>query len=73
MGGVNVRRRGTGSPKPGWARTRNEPLAFAAADPRLHRPWMAVQPCIQYTPTVVVAASSRNGRTPLMPSQGYFA
>ena len=27
----------------------------------------------QYTPTVVVAANSRNGRTPLTPSHGYFA
>src|SRR5437899_5755652 len=28
---------------------------------------------IQYTPTVVVAAKPRNGRTPLTPSQGYFS
>ena len=28
---------------------------------------------IQYTPTVVVAAISRNGRTPLTPSHGYFS
>ena len=27
---------------------------------------------LQYTPTVVASASSRNGRTPLMPSQGYL-
>src|SRR5689334_22780534 len=27
----------------------------------------------QYTPTVVVAANPRNGRTPLIPSHGYFS
>ena len=27
----------------------------------------------QYTPTTVVFASSRNGRTPLTPSHGYFS
>src|SRR6516225_834383 len=27
----------------------------------------------QYTPTVVVGANCRNGRTPLTPSQGYFS
>ena len=31
------------------------------------------QAAFQYTPTVVVAASSWNGRTPLTPSHGYFA
>src|SRR5687768_14367897 len=31
------------------------------------------EPPVQYTPTVVVAAKARYGRTPLTPSHGYFS
>ena len=40
---------------------------------RSHRVFVIVVPVRQYTPTVVVAAKPRYGRTPLTPSHGYFS